>query len=79
MTIPRWNLDDRWRSTHDLGRYTLFSDHEREVAELKRLLREWRRFHQGCVVAEANPYEDEAIDSRCDLCKRTDEVLGVKP
>jgi len=47
------------------GDVVLNADHEREVAELRKLLVEWRKEHRA----------DHPRRDGCDLCKRTDEVL----
>ena len=46
------------------------ADYEREVAKLKELLRSW-----VAAAVDEMRYSPEF----CDLCKRTEEVLGVKP
>ena len=69
MTIQRWDFDennDYPMSESPLGDFVLNADHEREVAEFRKLLAEWRVKFGDYLSAD-------------DLCKRTDEVLGVKP
>ena len=54
---------------------------EREIAELKGLLKEYRHTlerHSGCWIRTAGLAHGTEIDDRCDLCKRTDAALGVK-
>ena len=65
----------------DTGRYVEFAAYEREVAELKRLLMEWRDFgisHINCKIF-TSCLSGEKIDDRCDLCKRTDSALSSHP
>ena len=60
VSIPEW----------DGGEVVRLEDHEREVAELKELLRSW-----VAAAVDEMRYSPEF----CELCKRTEEVLGVKP
>ena len=62
VSIPEW----------DGGEVVRLEDHEREVAELKGLLREFRE-------SDLRQGTEEDCRYYADLCKRTDEVLGVKP
>ena len=73
MTIQRYRAicdEEYYHKTHldpeAEGDLVRFEDHEREVDEFRKLLAEWRKEHRA----------DHPRRDGCDLCKRTDEVLG---